>query len=364
MNKALVFIPHKYKTHADEELALVKTIYTDIDDIIYVRRPNPKYYIPMNRLEDIENTESDVVILDRLKPVQKINILRKTSKEPVDRIDLILEIFALHAGSKEAKLQIELARLKHRLPILKEAIRRAKLGELHGFLGAGRYGYEKYYRMVKEREARIRRELRRLSKTREIRRKKRIKYGLPHISIVGYTCSGKTTLFNTLTGYDKPVGPEPFTTLNPKTGSFFFDGKKFIAIDTVGFIRDLPPEIIDAFYATLEEIIYSDIVINVIDISKGIDEALKELKETRKILLSLGVQGKPIIIALNKIDLLEPQELIESSRKIYSLLEPAEIPVLISAKKGYNIDLLKRLINELSSGGDLSAKNICVEIRA
>ncbi len=363
MNTALVFIPHKYRGHLEEELALVRTVYTEIDDIIYVRRPNPKYYIPMNRLEYIKNTESEIIVLDRLRPVQKINLLRTTGKEPVDRIDLILEIFALHAGSKEAKMQIELARLKHRLPIIKEAIRRAKLGELHGFLGSGRYGYEKYYRMAKEREARIRRELHKLSKTREIRRKKRIKYGLPHVSIVGYTCSGKTTLFNTLTGYNKPVGPEPFTTLNPKTGSFFFNGKKFIVIDTVGFIRDLPPEIIDAFYATLEEIVYSDIIINVIDISKGIDEALKELRETRKILLGLGIHGKPVIIALNKIDLIDPQDLTGILRKLNKLLEPSEIPIMISARTGYNIELLKRLINDISSG-DLNAENICVEIRA
>lgn len=362
MNTALVFIPHKYRSHLEEELALVRTVYPEIEDIIYVRRPNPKYYIPMNRLEYIKNTESEIIVLDRLRPVQKINLLRTTGKEPVDRIDLILEIFALHAGSKEAKMQIELARLKHRLPIIKEAIRRAKLGELHGFLGSGRYGYEKYYRMAKEREARIRRELRKLSKTREIRRKKRIKYGLPHVSIVGYTCSGKTTLFNTLTGYNKPVGPEPFTTLNPKTGSFFFDGKKFIVIDTVGFIRDLPPEIIDAFYATLEEIVYSDIIINVIDISKGIDEALKELRETRKILLGLGIQGKPVIVALNKIDLIDPQDLMEMFRKLDKLLEPSEIPIMISARTGYNVELLKRLINDISSG-DLNAENICAEIR-
>ncbi len=362
MNTALVFIPHKYRSHLEEELALVRTVYPEIEDIIYVRRPNPKYYIPMNRLEYIKNTEPEIIVLDRLRPVQKINLLRTTGKEPVDRIDLILEIFALHAGSKEAKMQIELARLKHRLPIIKEAIRRAKLGELHGFLGSGRYGYEKYYRMVKEREARIRRELRKLSKTREIRRKKRIKYGLPHVSIVGYTCSGKTTLFNTLTGHNKPVGPEPFTTLNPKTGSFFFDGKKFIVIDTVGFIRDLPPEIIDAFYATLEEIVYSDIIINVIDISKGTDEALKELRETRKILLGLGIQGKPAIVALNKIDLIEPQDLMNIFRKLDKLLGPSEIPIMISARTGYNIELLKKLINDISSG-DLNAENICAEIR-
>ncbi len=361
MNTALVFMPHKYRSHLEEELALVRTVYSEIEDIIYVRRPNSKYYIPMNRLEYIKNTGSEIIVLDRLRPVQKINLLRTTGKEPVDRIDLILKIFALHAGSKEAKMQIELARLKHRLPIIKEAIRRAKLGELHGFLGSGRYGYEKYYRMTKEREARIRRELHKLSKTREIRRKKRIKYGLPHVSIVGYTCSGKTTLFNTLTGYNKPVGPEPFTTLNPKTGSFFFNKKKFIVIDTVGFIRDLPPEIIDAFYATLEEIVYSDIIINVIDISKGIDEALKELRETRKILLGLGIQGKPVIVAVNKIDLIDPQDLTGILKKLDNLLEPSEIPIMISARTGYNIELLKRLINDISSG-DLNAENICAEI--
>jgi len=360
----VVVIPSKYKKYEEEELELVRTIYDRIEQVIYVRKPNPKYYITLPRLEEIkENKNIDtIIIMDKVKPSQIINLIREARREIVDRVSLILEIFALHAGSKEAKLQIELARVRHMLPIIKETIRYAKLGELHGFLGSGRYGYEKYYRMAKEKEARIRRELERLRKIRSLRRKHRKDLGYPLVSIIGYTCAGKTTLFNRLTGYTKPVGPEPFTTLSPKTASSYLNGYKVMFTDTVGFIRDLPPEIVEAFYATLEEIVESDIIINVVDANQKTHSVITEIHETRRTLEKIGVQGKPMIIALNKIDLLETSEVQKLISTISEVKGPHEIIVPISALKGINLEILCNIITNILNG-EQHAKDLRVKIR-
>ncbi|MET1160232.1 MAG: GTPase HflX [Thermoprotei archaeon] len=350
MEKVLVVIPNKYRGFLDEELSLVKTIYSDVVDIITIRKPNPKYYVTLNKLENIKNkAEIDkIIVMDRLKPTQLINLVRETGKEVIDRVLLILEIFDRHAGSREAKLQIELAKLKHQLPLIREAIRYAKLGELHGFLGAGRYGYEKYYTMLRMKEARIKREIEEIRRARNITRIRRVKLGYPHIAIIGYTCAGKTTLFNKLTYSNKPVGPEPFTTLSPKASRVLFNGIQAIVIDTVGFIRDLPHEIIEAFYATLEETSYSDILIHVVDISKPLKHVVREVIEARRILSAIGVQGKPIILALNKIDLVDDYE--EKIKIISSIKQVNEYLIPISAKKGVNLDILRNTIASLLRG--------------
>ncbi len=346
-----IIIPYKYRRFLDEEITLAKTVYPVINNVFIIRRPNTKYYITLNKLEELKSSDAEkIIIMDRVKPTQIINLMRETHKEIIDRILLILEIFAEHAGSREAKLQIELARIKHQLPLIKEAIRYAKIGELHGFLGAGRYGYEKYYRMAREREARIRREIERLRRIRGERRNRRRKLGYPHVSIVGYTCAGKTTLFNKLTRNIKPVGPEPFTTLSPKSAAVVFDGLKMIITDTVGFIRDLPYEIIEAFYATLEEIVDSNLIIHVIDSSKDNDSMIKELIETNRVFERIGVHGIPVIIALNKIDLISKEEAYKKKKIIEEYIGNDNLIIPISAEKNINIDKLLYTITLLLRG--------------
>ncbi len=347
--KPIVVIPRKYRGYIDEELSLVKTLYNEIRDVIIVNRINPKYYLSKTRIEELNNNSNNsdpIIIMDYVKPRQMVNLLKETRRDIIDRVLLILEIFAEHAGSREAKLQIELARLKHWYPIVKETIRYAKLGELHGFLGSGEYGYEKYYLMLKEREARIRRKLEKLRRIRSIRRRNRVERGYIHIAIVGYTCAGKTTLFNKITGVGKPVGPEPFTTLSPKTSSIVYDGVKLLFTDTVGFIRDLPPEIVEAFYATLEEIVESDIIIDIVDASKGVNRVLMEIEEANNIFSKLGVHGKPIIYALNKVDLVRDAEMKDTINTISEKYNDRVI-IPISAIGGENIDRLLEVIHSL-----------------
>jgi len=352
MSRVFVVIPSKYKCFYNEEISLVKTIYSNIIGEVFVRKPNPRHYVPRDKIEYLKEEDLDkIIIMDRLRPSQLVNLTRETGKEIIDRVLLILQIFEHHAGSIEAKLQIELARLKHQLPLVKEAIRYAKLGELHGFLGAGRYGYERYYTMLRMKEARIRRKLEEVRKTRMVRRMRRIKMGYPHIAIIGYTCAGKTTLFNKLTANSKPVGPEPFTTLSPKSSRIELDGVSAIVTDTVGFIRDLPHEIIEAFYATLEEVSYADIILHVIDSSKPLNYIYKNLAEARRILSHIGVQGKPSILVLNKIDLLDGyRDVLE---QVKGVKEDNEVVIPVSAEKNVNIEQLKKVLADMLKGRSL-----------
>lgn len=344
--KVFVVIPSKYTLYLDEELTLVKTVYSDVVGYEVVRSTNAKTYISATKLEKLKGVGFDkLVVMDKLKPTQLINLVRELKRDVVDRILLILEIFASHAGSREALLQIELARLKYTLPLIKEAIRYAKLGELHGFLGAGRYGYEKYYTMLKKREARVRRELERLRGIRAARRKARIEAGFPHVAIVGYTCAGKTSLFNVLTNLSKPTGPEPFTTLSPKSCRVKHGDLDFIVTDTVGFIRDIPPEVVESFYATLEEIAEADVIVNVVDASKKINEIIGEIETSREILRKIGALNKPVVYALNKIDKLN-SPLDNILREVAKHVENANDIVPISCTKKINIDTLLTKIRE------------------
>lgn len=348
--KTFVIIPRKYMSFVDEELALVKTIYNEIVGFDFVGKPSSKTYVSSEKLSVLKDIDFDkLVIMDRLRPSQFINLVREIKREVVDRIMVILEIFADHAGSREALLQIELARLKHTLPLVREAIRYAKIGELHGFLGAGRYGYEKYYSMLKKKESRVRRELERLREIRDMRRRIRREKGFPHVVIVGYTCAGKTSLFNAITGLSKPVGPEPFTTLTPKSHRVDYRDLSFILTDTVGFIRDIPLEVIESFYATLEEISEADVVVDVIDSSKNPREISSELHTSIEILRKIGAYDKPIIYVLNKID--KVNSLGEIMELTSRYIRERDYVVPASCTRSINIDLLLEKIYDKIKGG-------------
>ncbi len=304
--QAILIVPRR-EVDWEEAEGLARTAGYSVIDIIPVRRHNP-FYVGRGKLEEIKNTYGDsgdltIIVFDDLRPREAYGIARKTDLRVIDRTQLILEIFALHAGSREAKLQIELARLKHELPLIREVVNKRKLGELPGFLGPGRYATESYYLMIRRREARIRRELEEIRKRRALRRASRARrLGLPHIAITGYTNAGKTTLFNVLTHESKPVGPNYFTTLSPKSKRGILGGREYVFIDTVGFIEDIPPHIIEAFYATLEEIIYADAVILVYDSTRSMEIVKRRLFSGLRILAEIGVSGKPLLVVANKID--------------------------------------------------------------
>ncbi len=317
-------------------------------------RVDSSTYLRRGKLEELKNTLesaglSTVYVYDVLKPRQAVSLMREFRAEVRDKVGLILEIFAAHAGSREAKLQIEMADILHKLPLIKEWIRRTKMREFPGFMGPGRYAVDAYYTHIRRRLGRIRRELEELRRRRSIARSLRSRRGMPQVAIAGYANAGKTTLFNRITGESKPTGNEMFTTISPKSKAGYVDGVKVIFVDTVGFIRNVPHEVIEAFYATLEEIALADVTILVVDVSEDEYELRSKLRSSIEILRKIGYVGKPLITALNKVDLLasDPAALAHDVSKFLDSIYPwrhYEVPV--SALKGAGIN---GLINCLSS---------------
>jgi len=300
--------------------------------------PDPAYYIGLGKVYEIrdkcEEFNANLVIFNHnLKPNQQRNLEEIIKRKIVDRSTLILDIFAKHAKTNEGKIQVELAQLIHLLPRLSgKGSELSQLGGGIGTRGPGEKKLETDRRRVRNRIKVLKEELENIKKHRNLIREGRLKKGYFTISIIGYTNSGKSTLLNTLTKSNVLVEDKLFSTLDPTTRKLILPDKREILLtDTVGFIRNLPNELITAFRATLEEIKYSDAILVVIDISREdiyVQEntIFKELKE-------LQVLEKPIITVLNKIDLINDFQI----KRVSNLIPEG---ICISALKGYNINSL------------------------
>ncbi len=290
----------------------------------------------------VENVKAEKIIVDNeLKPVQAYNLAKITGTEVIDRYRLILEIFARRATSKEAKLQISLAELRYQLPRARESVRLARMNEQPGFMGLGQYEIDIYFEHVKRQMAQIKQELQKIREKRDLHRTRRLELGFSLISLAGYTNAGKSTLFNSLTKESTLVGPGLFTTLSTTTRRIKIDGRRVLITDTVGFIDRLPLELIEAFHSTLEETIFSDLILLIIDISEPISDVKRKLRICLDTIRDIGVIGVPIITVLNKIDLLTDKTL---NIKLKELEGFVPNPVPVSAKKSVN---LKELANAI-----------------
>jgi len=332
-----------------EFLSLIDEAGFDVVGILYVRRITTGVLsdYKLKELKKIIEQSDGVskIIFDlELRPRQAYRIAKETKIETMDRIQLILRIFLLHAPSQEAKLQIKLASLRYELARAKEKVRLAKMGEQPGFSGLGAYEVDIYYNEIKMRISKILERISEVRKRRSLHRAMRKKKGYKTISITGYTCSGKTTLFNLLTNSCEKVGEEPFTTLSTKFKLIKIGPWKVYLSDTIGFISDLPPFMIHAFRSTLEEISFSDLVILMIDGSDTIEEIATKFRTSYNLLIELGVINKPIVVAINKIDLIDEGK-IEKIKEIIQERTPYVVP--ISARFGTNINELLRLIEQL-----------------
>jgi len=322
------------------------------------RIPDPSYYLGKGKVtelaEMVKTLKPDKIIFNKeLRPNQAINLENLTKIEVIDRIQLILEIFTKRAGTKEAKLQIELAQLKYLLPKLKMYVKYTKREEFPGFHGPGYYQTAKYERMIKKRIAKIERELEKIRYEREERRKIRRELGFSLVALTGYSNAGKSTLLNKLTKSNVPADDKLFTTLGTYTRFAQFNGRKVLLSDTIGFIEDLPHLVIEAFKSTLEEITLADLIILVVDVSEPIQEIIRKINTANKVLEEVGATEKPILTALNKIDKLSSKEIKEKMSKI---IEHVSNPVPISALYGYNLDKLCIKAEQLLPK--------CIEIRA
>jgi GTP-binding protein HflX len=288
----------------------------------------------------VKETEAQKIIFDNpLKPVQSYNLAKATSVEAIDRFQLILEIFTRRATTTEAKLQIQLARLGYELTHAKEKVRLARKEEQPGFMGLGAYEVDVYYESVKREVHAIRGKLKKIRGKRLLHRERRAELGFSSISLAGYTNAGKSSLFNALAEEEAPVDAALFTTLSTTTRLMEVSKKKFLLTDTVGFIDRLPLTLIEAFHSTLEETIYSDLILLVIDVSEPMDLIEKKLSICLETIERIEASGVPIITALNKIDLLT-----EAQQKLESLKEKTPNPVPISALYKTNINNLQQEI--------------------
>ncbi len=316
-----------------------------------VRPPHPEYHIGPGKVEELKKIVRElgiqkVIFENELKPVQEYN-LAKTLKVPIlTRTKLILEIFSLHASSLEAKLQIKLAELKYELSRAKEKVRLAKKGEQPGFHGLGAYEADVYYDEIHRRIISITRKLENLKKHMDLIRLERRKRGLPLVSLAGYTNAGKSTLFNTLTREKVRIDSQLFTTLTPTTRITRMAGKPVFLSDTVGFIKNLPTLLIEAFYATLREIALSDLILLVADVSDPMPKLREKIETSLQTLYSIGAHDVPMLLVLNKVDLVG---LEEAERRIKEL--DLELPhVLISAKYCWGLKKLQRCASDLLRG--------------
>lgn len=292
-----------------EELRLLAEAagYSVLNTYEQTRFVDSAYCLGRGRAEsiakEIEELHPDKVIFNNtLKPSQKYNLTHLFKTEVIDRFQLILEIFTKRAGTIEAKYQIELATLQYALPNAKENVHLARLGELPGFHGLGKYQADVYTTMIKRRISHLKRRLREISTQKSMHRKERRKESLFTIALTGYTFAGKTTLFNHLTKESLPIGSNLFTTLSTTTRAIQVRNRKVLISDTVGFIDNLPHLLVDAFYSTLEEVTLADVVLLIMDSSDSLPEFTRKAETCLSTLISIGVSKKSIVPVLNKID--------------------------------------------------------------
>ncbi|UCC38292.1 MAG: GTPase HflX [Candidatus Aminicenantes bacterium] len=302
---------------------------------------SPKYYIGEGKVSEIahlkEELQTNLIIFDHnLTPIQQRSLEEEIQEKVIDRTQLILDIFALRARSKEGKLQVELAQLNYLLPrLLGKGVKLSRLGAGIGTRGPGEKKLEEDRRRILDRISKIKKDMLAIQKRRARQRKSRKKRPVPVVSLVGYTNAGKSTLFNMLSKENTYTSPQLFATLDPILRRVSLsDGLYFFLSDTVGFIKKLPVELITSFKATLEEVKEANCICHIIDITYPNYMAQIEAVET--ILSDLGVSNVPIIKLFNKIDLLPNKEdFLEKNTS-----SNGEV-IYISAKTGEGMQSLK-----------------------
>jgi GTP-binding protein HflX len=304
------------------------------------KKINPKYLMGKGKIRELVikalNRGATLLIFDQdLNPSQTIAINDVTEMKVIDRSQLILDIFARRAHSRDGKVQVELAQLRYRLPRLtgKGTAMSRLMGGIGG-RGPGEMKLEVDRRRVRERIVLLEKQLESLSRARRQRKSRRIERAIPIISIVGYTNAGKTTLLNNLTRSRTFVEDKMFATLDTASRRLRFPrDREVIITDTVGFIRDLPKDLFSAFSATLEELDDADFLLHLVDISNPRFE--QHISSVDKILSDLGLSGKPIMVAFNKEDLADSDEVNAVCRRLdavsISALKPETFNRLLEA---------------------------------
>ncbi|MHA1111864.1 MAG: GTPase HflX [Promethearchaeota archaeon] len=336
-----------------------------------LKKINSKHLIGIGKLEEIihnqmhdfasqfekiptkieKRREEDLIyiFMNRLKPNQIRNLSGALQTKVIDRDLLILEIFEAHASSREAKIQIKLARLYLEASRKQKEISAKLVTERQGrdFMGKGYGAFEAYRRSFKEQKSTLVKELEAIRKQRELRRKARS--DAYNISIVGYTNAGKTTLLNTMKKLDLETKDSPFTTVSTTTRNLVYKGEEMTVTDSVGFVFDIPHEIIEAFLSTLEEITFSDCIILTLDVSDPLPVLFRKLQTTFQILVKLGAFQMPVLYFMNKIDKLEPDDFETKRAQILRILPENSVIHFGSALEQDTIQQLTQKLYEIKN---------------
>ncbi|MAF84863.1 MAG: GTPase HflX [Gammaproteobacteria bacterium] len=310
-----------------------------------VRSANPKYLVGVGKLEEIkalaDGADADVILFDHpLTPAQERNLEKALQRRVVDRTGLILDIFALRARTFEGKLQVELAQLEHLSTRLVRGwthLERQKGGI--GLRGPGETQLETDRRLLGHRIRRLRARLAKLAKRRGLARQQRLKHEIPTVSLVGYTNTGKSTLFNCLTDAQVYVADQLFATLDPTLRRVELPvGGPCILADTVGFVRDLPHELVAAFQSTLEETADADLILHVVDCADPVHQ--ERIEDVNVVLAQIGATERPVIQVYNKTDILDVPPRVDRAE------DGMPTRVWISAATGQGVDILLDVITD------------------
>ncbi|TFG21414.1 MAG: GTPase HflX [Promethearchaeota archaeon] len=336
-----------------------------------LKKINSRYLIGMGKLEEIIHNQSHdfasqfeliptkiekrreedliYIFMNRLKPNQIRNLSGALQTKVIDRDLLILEIFEAHATTREAKIQIKLARLYLEASRKQKEISAKLVTERQGrdFMGKGYGAFEAYRRSFKEQKSSLVQELEVIRKQREIRRQARS--DAYNVSIAGYTNAGKTTLLNTMKKLDLETKDSPFTTVSTTTKSLTVNGDEMTVSDSVGFVFDIPHEIIEAFLSTLEEITFSDCIILTLDISDPIPIILRKLQTTFQILVKIGAFQMPVLYFMNKIDKIELSDFEVKRAQLLAILPENSVIHFGSALEQDTIHHLTQKLYEIKN---------------
>jgi GTP-binding protein HflX len=331
-----------------EELArLVDTAGAEPVELVLQRRdrPDPATYIGSGKAKELQELaqalDVDLVVFDdELTPAQQRNLEQLFSCDVVDRVALILDIFAQHAHSQEGMVQVELAQLRYRLPRLRgrgtelsqQGAGGGARGGLVGTRGPGETQLEVDRRRILERVRRLEKDLERLAKRRATQRKARQRREVSTLALVGYTNAGKSTLLNLVTSSDVLVEDRLFSTLDPSTRRLRLPGGEIVLLsDTVGFVRRLPHQLVEAFRSTLEEVVDADLLVHVVDASST--DADDQIDAVHDVLEEIGAGGVPELVVVNKVDAAD-------ALAVRELLDAHPGSVAVSAATGEGVDAL------------------------
>ena len=361
---------------AEEAKAMAENIGYDVVEVMIQKRNSDhhSYFIGPGKVEElkeiVDSHEVETVIFANTLPSSQVfKIQQRLGGEVrvIDRNLLILEVFDKRAMTKEAKLQIKLAKLKYTLSWGREFIKlRGIMGEQVGWMGPGDYPFQEYTRAARNRISRLESQLRELDRKKEITRGRRRELGFPIVALAGHTQAGKTTLFNRLASESKKVGLGPFTTLSTFARKVRVEASRnseFLLIDSIGFIEDMHPTIVKAFTATFGEIAHSDVILLFVDASEETHTIIRRCSSMNKILREIGTDGD-IIVCANKIDLIEPREVERALDVIRAGFIGTKI-VAISARTGENLtELFTAVMASIKNkklSASISSNPVCAE---